>query len=53
VFGIDKDDRYCHRLKFSSPQYSQAFVGWLVAQYDAAQDFFMKCRADFKAGKRG
>jgi hypothetical protein len=53
VFGIDKDHRYCHRLKFSSPQYSEAFVGWLVTRYEANQHFFLKSRADFKAGKRG
>ena len=53
VFGIDKDARYCHQLKFSSPQYSDAFVSWLVMEHTANRDFFLKGRADFKAGKRG
>ncbi len=53
VYGIDNDDQYCHRLKFSTPQYSEAFVGWLVAQHKADSSFFHKARADFRAGKRG
>ena len=53
VYGVDKDDRNCHRLKFSNPQYSEGFVSWLVAQYEADQGFFPRARADFKAGKRG
>lgn len=53
VFGIDNDDRYCHSLKFASPQYSDALVEWLVAQYAENPFFFQKTRTEFKAGKRG
>lgn len=53
VFGMDKDDRYCHPFKFASSQYSEALVDWLVAQHEADSSFFQKTRADFKAGKRG
>lgn len=37
--------QYFHRSKFTSPQYSDAFVDWIVREFDKDSDFFDKARA--------
>lgn len=41
---INDDARFCHRPKFGSMQYSEAFVEWLVDQYNEDAGFFLKAR---------
>lgn len=41
---IDGDPRYCHQPKFGSPQYSDAFAGWIVDQHASDRGFFEQCR---------
>jgi hypothetical protein len=40
--------RYFHRSKFSSPQYSEAFVDWIVASFEKDPTFFDKARASYR-----
>ena len=42
---IDGQPRYFHKPKFGSPQYSQAFVDWLVSQYKKNPTFHQEARA--------
>lgn len=49
VHGIDRAERYFHRPKFGSPQYSQAFVDWLIASYRDDADFFTKAKTADRA----
>lgn len=49
VHGVDGDERYFHRPKFGSPQYSQAFVDWLIASSRDDADFFTKAKAADRA----
>ena len=37
--------QYFHRSKFTSPQYSDAFVDWIVREFDKDYEFFDKARA--------
>ena len=41
-----------HKGRFTSPQYSEAFLDWLGERLDADADFFDKCRAEFRRSKR-
>jgi nucleoside-diphosphate-sugar epimerase len=48
VFGIDeKKPAYYHRPRFSSPQYSDAYVDWLVESYVGDPEWFEKARQRF------
>lgn len=40
---------YLYTPRFSSPQYSDAFVDWLVWQYDEDPSFFDKARETYKS----
>ena len=44
VFDIWDDERYCHRPKFSSPQYSEAFADWIIEQFESDPSFFISLR---------
>jgi hypothetical protein len=37
--------KYFHRSKFTSPQYSDAFIDWIVGEFDKDPEFFDKARA--------
>ncbi len=50
VHGIDAKRRYLYKRKFGSPQYSDAFVDWLVKQHEGDPSFFEKAR--MKARKK-
>ena len=52
VFGIDTDSRYRYASRFGSPQYSRAFVDWLVAEYEKDSRFFERARATYTEGRR-
>lgn len=43
-FGIDEDPNFSFKGKFGTRQYSEAFVDWLVEQYQNDQQFFHKVR---------
>jgi hypothetical protein len=50
VYSVDETNpEYVYKPKFSSPQYSDAFVDWLVRRYDEDQSFFDKAREKYKA----
>ena len=52
VHGIDETTRpdFVHRTKFAgSPQYSRAFLEWLVEQYGRDARFFEKAKARYQA----
>ena len=51
VYATEDDPRYCHKGRFTSPQYSEAFLDWLGERLDADADFFDKCRAEFRRSK--
>jgi hypothetical protein len=49
VHAVEEQGRFFHKPRFSSPQYSDAFVTWLV---DSARDdpaFFERARAAYRA----
>ena len=41
---VHKNFTYCYNLNYTSPQYSRAFVDWIVQQYDADPRFFDEAR---------
>jgi hypothetical protein len=45
VYDVDHQERFFHRPKFGSPQYSQAFVDWLVSSFRHDRDFFTDAKA--------
>jgi hypothetical protein len=51
--NIEGDLRYCHTGRFSSAQYSEAFVDWLVDQLTADPDFIVKARAQYQKARGG
>ena len=53
VYGVDQQLRYYHRPKFGSPQYSRAFVDWLVSSYRNDRDFFTDAKARDQARRLG
>lgn len=42
--GIEGDPRYCHKPKFGTPQYSDAFAEWIVEEHKKDSDLFKKAR---------
>jgi hypothetical protein len=44
VHGIDSRPEFFHLPKFGSPQYSDAFVSWLLAEWQRDPHFFEKAR---------
>jgi hypothetical protein len=42
--NIAAQPNFFHKLKFSSPQYSEAFALWLAERYAADDEFFAKAR---------
>ena len=51
VHAISEDTRpeFVHVPKFGSPQYSDAFVEWLVAEHERNQRFFEQAKASYLA----
>lgn len=43
--SIDSNSHYCFTQKFAAPRYSQAFVEWLIQQYEADSTFFDAVKA--------
>ena len=53
VFGISEETRpeLVHVPKFGSPQYSDAFVEWLLAEHERDSRFFAKAKASYLAAR--
>jgi hypothetical protein len=49
VHAIDQQPRFFHKPLFSSPQYSDAFVTWLIDRYHDDPAFFDDARAAYRA----
>jgi hypothetical protein len=45
VHHTDARDDFFHRPKFGSPQYSESYVRWLLAQHERDPQFFEKAKA--------
>lgn len=52
VHGIDTNHQYFYGPMYASPQYSDAFVDWLVSQQEKDSAFFDSCRAKFRGMRR-
>ncbi len=46
--SIDTQPNFFYKPQFSSPQYSEAFAEWMVDQYRADDQFFLKAREALK-----
>lgn len=53
LHGTDKNETFSYRPRFSSQQYSQAFIDWLILQYRANSNFFLQARSGFAAKSGG
>jgi hypothetical protein len=53
VHAISEETRaeFVHVPKFGSPQYSDAFVDWLVAEYQRDRQFFAQAKARYLASR--
>jgi hypothetical protein len=51
VHAITEETRpeFVHVPKFGSPQYSDAFVDWLVGEYERDPEFFTRAKAKYLA----
>jgi hypothetical protein len=52
AYDVDHQERFFHRPKFGSPQYSRTFVDWLIASYRKDPDFFVEAKARDQARRR-
>jgi len=52
VYDVDRQEKWFHRPKFGSPQYSQAFVDWLVSSARNDGGFFTDAVARDQARHR-
>ena len=54
VHGIDEESHpeFAHIPKFGTTQYSDAFVDWLVAQFERDPEFFDAAKAEYRASRR-
>lgn len=51
--GIEDDAPFCYKMKHASARYSQAFVDWLIQQYDADPTFFETAKIKAEPALRG
>lgn len=49
VHGVDGNQLFAYRPKYSSQQYSQAFVDWLVERFREDPEFFSKAKQAYDA----
>jgi len=46
LYNIESNNAFCHRSKFTGfPQYSEAFIVWLISEYKKDKQFFHNSRA--------
>jgi len=48
IYGLEENSKYCFDPKYSSPQYSEAFIDYLVNGYEKDNRFFKKARNEYK-----
>ncbi len=48
IYRVDEQERFFYRPRFSSPQYSEDFVQWLLQSYSQDPDFFAKARLRYQ-----
>lgn len=53
VYNVNEETRFAYESKFASPQYSEAFVDWLVHQRERDPDFFERARRRYYLETRG
>lgn len=51
VFNIHKDITYCYTMNYASPRYSEAFVHWIIEQYENNNHFFEETKEKFDTMK--
>jgi hypothetical protein len=51
VFNIQTDIKFCYTMNYASPRYSQAFVDWIIDQYEKNQDFFDEAKVRYDSMK--
>ena len=50
VHHTDRRNEFFHRPKFGSPQYSESYLKWLLAQWERDSQFFEKAKAADRGG---
>jgi hypothetical protein len=53
IYDIDTNRAYVYQPNYGSPQYSEAFVDWLVAEYSKDREFFIRARQEYRALQKG
>jgi hypothetical protein len=48
VHDIESRPEYFYQSKYGSPQYSEAFVEWLILQHEKDSDFFDRARDEYR-----
>lgn len=48
VYNIDDNIEFCYRPNFGAPQFSHAFMEWLVKKYNENTDFFNETRKSYQ-----
>jgi len=51
VHNVDSNPTFCYRMQHASARYSQAFVDWLVQNYNTNPDFFEEAKRRAKQAK--
>ena len=51
VFEVQKNLSFCYTQNFASPRYSEAFVAWLVSEFESTSQFFEDTKTKFDALK--
>lgn len=49
VHGTDARPEFFHMPRYSSAQYSRAFVDWLIEQYERDREFFANAKTEYRA----
>ncbi len=49
VHGVENRNEFFYKSKFASPQYSGAFIDWLIEQFERDNGFFQKAHEKAKA----
>lgn len=48
VFKVENKREFYYKSKFAAPQYSEAFIDWLIEQYQKDNAFFTKAKKKFR-----
>lgn len=51
VYSVQENTMFCYTQKYASPRYSQAFVDWIISQYEANAQFFEETKEKFDGRK--